>query len=130
MENAMTLYKAAKLVRHGITICPDEITVSSTGDDIPADLYSLIRWTLVGPEKEMQTEVRNRTVDRTALTLSQNIMYAAKTRRQVHYKPKKASDQFRTPHSRENPQVLGLALSVHHDTRNKILVDLLHAHNY
>ena len=62
MENAMTLYKAAKLVRNGIKNIPEEkketyeITISSTDDDIPAYLYSLIRWILVGPEKQMQTE--------------------------------------------------------------------------
>ena len=68
--------------------------------------------------------MRSRTVDRSALTISQN------TRRQVQHKPKQAMDSFRTQRVRENPQVLGLALSVHHDTRNKKLVHLLHAQNY
>ena len=57
-------------------------------------------------------------------------MYAFKTRRQVQHKPKQAMDPFRTQRVRENPQVLGLALSVHHDTRNKKLVHLLNAQNY
>lgn len=136
MENTMMIYKTAKLVRNSITKFAgekketDTITVSSTRDDIPTDLYSLIRWILVGSEEQLQTEMRSRTVDRSALTICQNIMYAFKTRRQVQHIPKKASDTFRTPHSRENPQVLGLALAVHHDTRNKMLMDLLHVQNY
>ena len=40
------------------------------------------------------------------------------------------SDAFRKPKSRQNPQVVGLALTVHHDTRNKMLMDLLHVQNY
>ena len=34
---------------------------------------------------------------------------------------------FRPQHERENPQVLGLALTVHHDTRSKMLMGLLNA---
>ena len=77
---------------------------------------------MVGSEEELQTEVKNRTVDRSALTICQNIMYVFKTRRQVH---KKSSEKFRTSRSRENSQVLGLALTVHHDTRNKMLLNFL-----
>ena len=130
------IYKTAKIVRDSIIEYAEEkegnnaIIVSSTRDDIPTELYSLIRWVLVGSEEQLQTEVKNRTVDRSALTICQNIMYAFKTRRQVQHTPKRHSVTFRTPHSRENPQVLGLALTIHHDTRNKMLMNLLHVHNY
>src|SRR6218665_2487688 len=50
--------------------------------------------------------------------------------RQVNYKPTRESAEFRPPHARENPQVLGLALAVHHYSRNKMLMDLLSAHDY
>ncbi|KAH3861018.1 hypothetical protein DPMN_023944 [Dreissena polymorpha] len=83
-----------------------------------------------GRTRRRATEKRSRTVDRSALTITQNIMYAFKTRRQVQHKPKHALATFRTQSVRENPQVLGLALSVHHDTRNKKLLHLLHAHDY
>jgi len=136
MDNTKMLYKTANLIRRRITDSTEEkkqidtVTVTSTKQDVPNDLYSLIRWILVGPAEELQTEMRSRTVDRSALTISQNIMYAFKTRRQVQHKPKHALATFRTQSVRENPQVLGLALSVHHDTRNKKLVHLLHAHDY
>lgn len=123
MDNTKMLYKTAKLIRRRITDFTEEkkqidtVTVASTKEDVPPALYSLIRWILVGPEEELQTEMRSRTVDRSALTISQNIMYAFKTRRQVQHEPKQALDSFRTQCVRENPQVLGLALSVDHDTR-------------
>ena len=59
------------------------MTVSSTKEDVPSKLYSLIRWILVESEEQLQTEVKNRTVDRSTLTVCQNIMYAFKTRRQI-----------------------------------------------
>ena len=136
LEKTRMIYKTAKIVRNSITKFTgekeenNEIIVSSTKDDVPTELYSLIRWILVGSEGELQTEVKNRTVDRSALTICQNIMYAFKTRRQVQHKHKKPSDTFRIPRSRENAQVLGLAFTIHHDTRNKMLMNLLHAQNY
>ncbi|KAI4816689.1 hypothetical protein KUCAC02_009005 [Chaenocephalus aceratus] len=57
-------------------------------------------------------------------------MYGFKSSAQVKYKPSSESASFRSPHARENPQVLGLALTIHHDTRNKKLMNLLNAHSY
>jgi len=69
-------------------------------------------------------------VDQSALTLSQNLMYAFKTKRQVQHQPKQTTVTFRTQRHWENPQVVGLALSTHHETRNKKLLDLLHSQNF
>ena len=84
----------------------------------------------MGPADSLETKKRTKVVDRAALTVSQNIMYGFKSNRQVKYKPTTESAAFRPPHARENPQVLGLALTVHHDTHNKLLMDLLSAHDY
>jgi len=136
IEKTRTIHKTAKMVRDSIIKYAGEkeesnsIIVSTTRDDIPTTLYSLIRWIMVGSEEELQTEVKNRTVDRSALTICQNIMYAFKTWRQVQHIPKKSSEKFRTPRSRENPQVLGLVLTVHHDTRNKMLLNFVHVQDY
>ena len=136
MDNTKMLYKTAKLIRRSIVNFTDQkktsdmISVVSTTKDVPTDLYSLMRWILVGPEEEFQTDTRRRTVDQSALTLSQNLMYAFKTKKQVQQQPKQATAAFRTPHARENPQVLGLAVTTHHDTRNKKLIELLHSQNY
>ena len=136
MDNTKMLYKTAKLIRRSIVNFTDQkktsdmISVVSTTKDVPTELYSLMRWILVGPEEELQTDTRRRTVDQSALTLSQSLMYAFKTKKQVQQQPKQATAAFRTPHARENPQVLGLAVTTHHDTRNKKLIELLHSQNY
>ena len=101
MDNTKMLYKTAKLIRNNIETHIDEksqsdfIEVSSSRDDVPSQLYTLIRWILVGQQEELQTEMRTRTVDHTALTISQNIMYAYKTKRQVKYKPTANSEPTR-----------------------------------
>ncbi len=59
MENTVMIHKTAKLVHKSIIKFAgekeaDAITVSSTRDDVPTDLYSLIRWILVGSEEQLQ----------------------------------------------------------------------------
>lgn len=105
----------------------DFISVSSSKDDVPPELYTLIRWILLEPEKEVQTKMRSRTVSQSALTISQHVMFAYKSKRQVQYKSRQINSGFRPQHRKENPQVVGLALTVHHDIRNKRMIELLHA---
>lgn len=115
MGNMKVIYKTVQAIRKSISSFTREdkppIAVTSTIDDVPP-------------------EVRTSVVNRAAVTMSQNIMYAYKTSRQVKYKPRGDSAAFRKQCVREKTQVLGLALTVHHDTRNKRLMDLLNAHNF
>lgn len=97
---------------------------------VPVELYTLNRWIMSGPSNELETEVRTHAVNRAVLTMSQNLMFGFKSKRQVTYKPKTEHAVFRSQHVRENPQVVGLALSIHQDTGNKMLVDLLNAQDY
>ena len=135
-NNTQLIYRAAQVIRKSIanfTKAPknkDTIQVTSEIHDVPAELYTMIRWIMIGPAESLETQRRTKVVDRAALTVSQNIMYGFKSNRLVNYKPRTESAAFRPPHARENPQVLGLALTVHHDTRNKMLIDLLSAHDY
>ncbi|KAK5919141.1 hypothetical protein CgunFtcFv8_023060 [Champsocephalus gunnari] len=133
-ENSMkTIYKAAQVIRKSIATFTKErhvLQVSSDITDVPAELYTMIHWIMVGPAEKLETEKRTRVVDRATLTVSQNIMYGFKSSAQVKYKPSSESASFWSPHARENPQVLGLALTIHHDTRNKKLMNLLNAHGY
>jgi len=84
---------------------------------------------MVGPVEELANKERTNVVERSVLTVCQNIMYGFKSKRQVTFTPSSDSAKFRTRHQRENPQVLGLALTVYHDTRSKQIVNLLSAHN-
>ena len=90
----------------------------------------MIRWIMPGAADKLQTEVRTTIVGRGALTLSQNLMFGFKSKRQVTHKPSDMGAGFRSQQARENPQVLGLALTIHHDTRNKKLVNLLNAQGH
>lgn len=136
MDSIKMLYKLANQIHNSISVFhdvenrADSIIIISSRDDVPSELYTLICWVLVGPEEELHTEMRSRTVGQSALTIRQNIMYAFKTKRQVQNKPKQITNTFRTQLKRGNPQVLGLALTVHNDTRNKKQIKLLHVQNY
>ena len=117
MDHMKCVYKSAQLIRQAIDDFSKAeksqgfIPVSSTLNNVPAELYSLIRWILVGPTEELETEVRTHRVHRDALTISQNIMFALKSKRQITYQPIRKCACFRSQHIRENPQVLGEALN-------------------
>jgi len=135
-ENSMkNIYKAAKQMRKSIetfTTTNERSTMQITSNvhDVPNELYTLIRWIMVGSAENLEITKRTRLVDRAALTVSQNVMYGFKSSFQVKYKPKSESVSFRTPRARENLQAQGLALTVHHGTRNMKLIDLLNAHGF
>jgi len=69
MDNIKMSYKTAKLIRRSIVDFTDEkkksdmVSVLSTTEDVPTKLYGLMRWILVAPEEELQTDMRRRTVD-------------------------------------------------------------------
>ena len=69
MDNSKMLYKTAKLIRRSIVDFTDEkkksdmVSVLSTTEDVPTKLYGLMRWILVAPGEELQTDMRRRTVD-------------------------------------------------------------------
>ncbi len=95
VDNMKCIYKSAQLIRQAINNfskageSQGNITISSTLDDVPAELYTLIHWILVEPAQELETEVRKNRVHRDALTISQNLMYSFKSKRQVTYQPKR-----------------------------------------
>ena len=114
-DSMKNLYQSARLLRQRIeqftkTVkTPSSIVVTSTLEDVPVELYTMIRWIMAGPADKLQTEVRTTIVDRGALTLSQNLMFGFKSKRQVTYKPSDEGAGFRSQQAMENPQVLGLA---------------------
>ncbi len=136
MDSMKAIFQAAQVIRKTIAGYTKKerqkntMPVTTNTDDIPAELYSMTRWIMVGPVDELETETRTSVVDRLVLTVSQNIMYGFKSNRQVKYKLSRDSSKCKLQHERENPQVLGLALTVHHKTRYKMLMGLLNAHGY
>lgn len=100
-DDMKALYRAAQLLRQCIENfqkkeSPDNpVSVSSTVEDVPVEVYTLMRWIIAGPADDLETEVRTHVVDQAALTLSQNLMYAFKSKRQVKYQPKSEQAGFR-----------------------------------
>ena len=78
---------------------------------------------MVGPVDELENKARANVVERSILTVCQNIIHGFKSKRQVTFTPSTDSAKFRTRSQRENPQVIGLALTFHHDTRSKQIVN-------
>ena len=83
MDNMKTIFKAAQMIRKSIADFKKEkpanlISVSSYTNDVPSELYSMVRWIIVGPVYELETETRTSVVDRMTLTVSQNILYGFK----------------------------------------------------
>lgn len=93
-NNMKTLYRTAKLVRKSTEgffkkeSPQPSIAVSSTMEDVPVELYTVICWILTGSAGKLETEVRTHVVDKAALTLSQNLMFGLKSKRQVTYPQK------------------------------------------
>lgn len=77
----------------------------------------MIRWLMIGPVDKLETKKRARLVNRSALAVSQC----------VDMNQEGMCNTNRRLHPRENPQTRGSALTVHHDTRSKTLVDRLSA---
>ena len=77
---------ACNAVIRSVLMCTIEesLVVTSSLDDVPVQLYSLIRWILAGPSENLETDVRATIVDQNAFTLSQNLMFGFKSRRQMH----------------------------------------------
>lgn len=79
-DNMQTIYRAAQVIRKSIAnftkAAKDTNTIEVTSDihDVPAELYTMIRWIMIGPADSMETQRRTKVVDRAALTVSQNIM--------------------------------------------------------
>ena len=121
-ESMKNLYQSARLLRQRIEQFTKTVKTSSSivvTSTLPVELYTMICWITARPADKLQPEVRTTIVDRGALTLSQNLMFGFKSKRQITYKLSDESAGFRSQQARENPQVLGLALTIHHDTRNK-----------
>jgi len=89
-DNMETLYKSALFICRRIEEFNKStqrgqcsIVVTSTLDDVPVELYSMIRWIMAGPAEQLETRVRAAIVDQAALTLSPNLMFGFKSKRQV-----------------------------------------------
>ena len=94
----------------------------------PNLLSTLIKWILIGPNENLYNENRIKRVENATSVVTQLIIQSFKTKRQVHYEPVDSSTRgiFQMNETRLS---VGLGLYVHHTTRSKELIELLHAMN-
>ena len=141
MEDAMAkttesdirqLFESASVLRAAITAqnkhpweFKGELSNEDAEQHVPKALSAFIRWLVAGPAANIETDtVRSATIHRDVLTISQNIMYCFKSKRQVTNKPKQPDAPF--CHRLEWPQLLSVGIAVHQSTRNKKLLEFLH----
>ena len=105
------LFQAAKLIRAEISK-EEEWTFQGTFENfqMPKLLYTLIKWIIVEPHMELQSEIREGRIDNTVSVLTQVIMQTFKTTRQVNYKPKCETNEKAFYDKRETPLNVGLGL--------------------
>ena len=136
-RNLQMLNDSAKFVRRCISSFntnmankrEGRLVVCSDINDVPSELYLLIHGIMIGT-RQIQSSDKSSKAERDALTICQNIMFGTKSNKQVSGNVVPEQVDFRTSVKKENPQVIGLSLAIHHDTRSKATVDLLHAQNY
>ena len=102
----------------------NSVSVISNESDVNKTLFSLIKWIIIGNHEECATSKRTDIAKQCVLTICQNIMYNIKSTKQVKYTPKSDDSGFKLKRKYENPQVTGHSLSIHFDTRSKILIDI------
>ena len=94
------LFKAAQILRSAISSqkaweFKGSLNTEEACDHVPQPLYSFMRWLILGPASDLHTEQRASHVHKSSLALSQNVLYAYKTERQINYKPKSEISPFR-----------------------------------
>lgn len=103
-------------------------TFEKTDDHVPPELYSFLRWLLIGPASQLNNKNRDDKIHREVVTVSDVILQAYKSDKQVAYKPQNTQVVTTFRSSREWPLQLGVGLAVHQSTRSRDLIDLLHSY--
>ena len=98
---------------------------TGTFDDfqLPQHLSLLIKWILIGPNKKMSGDGRERNVEKDISLITQLSMQTIKSNRQVNYQPYqlyKSESQI----TKETPLPVGLGLYIYQKTRSKTLLDV------
>ena len=124
-ENLTDIFAVSCMIRKEL-LSRDKWYFKGSFDDftLPSCLSLLLKWILVGPNKEISGESREKTVDKDISVISQLVLNAVKTRRQVDYK-----QHGQLSHvcyvTRETPLSVGLGLHMYNKTRSKAIIDVL-----
>ena len=124
-ENLTDIFAVSSVIRKEL-LSHDKWNFQGSFDDftLPSYLPILLKWILVGPRKEISCEGRKKSVDKDISVISQLILQAVKTRRQVDYKQQgQSNNEYYV--TRETPLSVGLGLHMYTKTRSKEIVNVL-----
>lgn len=123
-DDYTTIFEAAKIIRKEVLQQRIwKFDGNYTGFDCPTALSSLLRWVILGPKTNIDSScVKKKSIDNRVDNISQIIVKATKSRKQITHSTQPESD-FRDV--TETPFAVGLGLHVHKETRNKKLLDCL-----
>ena len=91
-------------------------------DVVPHELHCMILWMLKGMYT-VKTEARTHDLKKSATVISQQILQAHKSNRQIMYEPKSSTAAFRS--TMESPITLGISLYCDHKWRRQIFCRML-----
>lgn len=117
------LMKSASIIRKEIAASAAWTFQGSFADyAVPQRLYTFIKWIIEGPHSTVQTDRKQAVLQKSASNISQHIVSAFKSDRQIKYVSPIADDKFKL--SSETAFSLGVSLLLHQQTRKKSLVDI------
>ena len=123
-RNMKTLYDAALLLRKSISKSKKwsfSGTLDAPSECCPEELYCFFRWVIQGPNSTLSAKEKCDEVHKRATHLAQNTVSMYLTERQVK---NKTSTSINVTH--EMPEQLAIGLAVHHTSRSKQIINLLH----
>ena len=117
------LMKGASIIRKEIAASESWTFQGSFADySVPQRLYTFIKWIIEGLHSTVQTDRKQTVLHKSSSNISQHIVSAFKSDRQVNYVSPKVDDKFKP--TSETAFSLGVSLLLHQQTRKKSLVDI------
>ena len=127
-DDMRKIFEASMVIRKSIEQAKKDPWVfngtleNSSEDVVPHELHSMILWILKGMYT-VKTEARTHDLNQSATVISQQILQAHKSNRQILYEPKSPTAAFRS--TMETPITLGISLYCDHKWRSHKLASLL-----
>ncbi len=116
------IFEASVVLRESIEQAKQDPWVfNGTLEVVPHELHSMILWILKGMYT-VKSEARTHALNQSATVISQQILQAHKSNRQILYEPKSTA-AFRS--TMESPITLGISLYCDHKWRSHKLASLL-----
>ena len=124
-ENLTDIFAVSSMIRKEL-LSHDKWNFKGSFDNftLPSYLSLLLKWILVGPNKEISGESRKKSVDKDISVISQLVLQAVKTKKQVDYKQQGQLNDVCYV-TKETPFSVGLGLHMYNKTRSKAILDVL-----